>query len=103
VARRYEQALTAFNLASSSPVWVLVHRAACHALLDEMDRARDYVAEALHRAPDLLCGQGVVQAYRGYGAPDQRNAGSRATRIDHHSLRWSNAPADRPRPPSYGP
>jgi TolB-like protein/class 3 adenylate cyclase/tetratricopeptide (TPR) repeat protein len=53
VARRYEQALAAFNRASSSPVWVLVYRAACHALLGEMDRARECAAEALHRAPDF--------------------------------------------------
>jgi TolB-like protein/Tfp pilus assembly protein PilF len=53
VAHRYEEALTAFSRSPTTPVWVQVYRAACHALLGQMDRARDYAAEVLHRTPDF--------------------------------------------------
>jgi adenylate cyclase len=53
VAYRYEEALAAFNCSASTPVWVQVYRAACHALLGQMDHAHEHAAEVLHRAPDF--------------------------------------------------
>ncbi len=53
VAYRYEEALTAFNRSPSTPVWVRVYRAACHALLGQKDRAHEHAAEVLHQTPDF--------------------------------------------------
>jgi adenylate cyclase len=53
VASRYEEALAAFSRSSTTPVWVNAYQAACCALLGQMDRARAYTAEVLHRRPDF--------------------------------------------------
>jgi TolB-like protein/Tfp pilus assembly protein PilF len=53
VASRYEEALAAFSRSSTTPVWVNAYQAACCALLGQIDRARAYTAEVLHRRPDF--------------------------------------------------
>jgi len=53
VARRYDEAVAAFSRATTAPVWVQAYLAACHAMLEQNDLAKECTAEVARRAPDF--------------------------------------------------
>jgi TolB-like protein len=53
IARRYEEAIVAFNRSSTMPFWVQAYLAACHGLTDRVDLAWEFACEVLRLAPDF--------------------------------------------------
>ena len=52
-ARRYDEAIAAFDHCPITPVWVTAYAAACHALAGRLDAARDLAAKLRRDAPDF--------------------------------------------------
>ncbi len=52
-ARRYDEAVAAFDHCAITPVWVTVYAAASHALAGRADAAREQVAKLRREAPDF--------------------------------------------------
>jgi adenylate cyclase len=53
VAHKYEEAIAAYSRSSTMPFWVQAYLAACYALTDRVDQAREFAANVLRLAPDF--------------------------------------------------
>jgi TolB-like protein len=53
IARRYDEAIAALSHSTTMPFWVQAYLAACYALTDRMDRAREFTAEILRLVPNF--------------------------------------------------
>jgi len=53
IARRYDEAIAALSHSATMPFWVQAYLAACYALTDRIERARDFATEVLRLAPDF--------------------------------------------------
>jgi len=80
-ARRYDEAIAAFGRSSTIPCWALAFLAACHALTDDVDRARQCAAEVLRLSPEFSIARYApkqpykLQADRDHLADGLRKAG----------------------------
>ncbi len=52
-AGRYEEAIAAFDRVETMQFWVLAYLAACHAMIGEHDRARNYARQVRDARPDF--------------------------------------------------
>jgi adenylate cyclase len=52
-ARQYEEAIAAFSRSTTMPFWVQAYLAACYALTDRIDRAREFAREVLNLSPNF--------------------------------------------------
>jgi adenylate cyclase len=52
-ARHYDEAIAAFGRSSTNPLWVRAYLAACHALTDKHESARELSREVLRLAPEF--------------------------------------------------
>ncbi len=53
IARRYDEAIAALSHSATMPFWVRAYLAACHALTNRIERAREFATEVLRLAPDF--------------------------------------------------
>jgi TolB-like protein len=53
VARRYDEAIAAFSRSSTIPVWVQAYLAACYAMIEQNDRAKECTAEVARQEPNF--------------------------------------------------
>jgi adenylate cyclase len=57
VARRYEEAIAAFSRSTNLPVWARAYLAACYAMTEQNDRAKECTAELARREPGFSATQ----------------------------------------------
>ncbi len=60
-ARQHDKAIAAFMRSPTNPVWVRAYLAACHALTDRKDRAKEFAAEVIRREPNFTQARYIVK------------------------------------------
>jgi hypothetical protein len=53
IARRYDDAIAALGRSPTMPYWAQAYMAACYALTDRSEQARNCTAAVLHQQPDF--------------------------------------------------